>query len=176
MNRLVETEVNAIVAQLAFMVNGQMGRDWRSGREFVLHTKGDEVEAVRNALRVIWHQRTELAAQAARIEEAEKVCDSYAAENQRLHDRAETAEARIEELTRECELSMETIATERKRADAGEVRAAALEEQVGVLTSAAQSALVAMSLAAALPGVSNEYDFGPAIQIIRAALNHGEKK
>jgi len=54
-----DTEINAIVAKLTYMVNGEMGRDWRSGEEYILHYKGNEVEAIRGALRVIHGLRAE---------------------------------------------------------------------------------------------------------------------
>jgi hypothetical protein len=43
----------------------------------------------------------EIAALRERVKQAEACCDSYADENQKLHDRAETAERRVAELERE---------------------------------------------------------------------------
>jgi hypothetical protein len=50
---MTRVEQNSIKARLSYMVNGKMGLDWRTGREFVVAGKGNEVEAIRDALRLI---------------------------------------------------------------------------------------------------------------------------
>lgn len=42
--------VLATIARLSYMVNGHIGRDWHSGRPFVISDKGDEFTALRDAV------------------------------------------------------------------------------------------------------------------------------
>jgi len=37
----MNSTLNAIIARLTFLTNGQVGLDWRSGKYFVLAQKGD---------------------------------------------------------------------------------------------------------------------------------------
>jgi hypothetical protein len=51
------------------------------------------------------------------------------------------------------------------------IRAKAAEAERDALRAALQTSLVAMKLAAALPGVSDEYDFAPAIEYAARTLS-----
>jgi hypothetical protein len=37
-------ELNAVIARLTFMTHGRIGRDWRSGRKFIVAEKGGNNE------------------------------------------------------------------------------------------------------------------------------------
>lgn len=59
------------------------------------------------------------------------------------------------------------------RLTASEAQATDLRRKLEEARKALQTALVAMKLAAALPGVSDEYDFEPAIDAVSRALTSG---
>jgi hypothetical protein len=63
--------------------------------------------------------------------------------------------------------ALEYAITTREAAD----RIASLEKALAEAREALQTSLVAMKLASALPGVADEYDFGPAIYEATAALS-----
>lgn len=52
----------------------------------------------------------------------------------------------------------------------------ALLDRIASLEAALRTSLVAMKLANALPGVSDEYDFGPAIDEATASLSSSKQK
>ena len=54
------TQINAAIAKLTYMTNGKIGRDWYSGRAFVLADKGDEWTALRQALEALRAARAAL--------------------------------------------------------------------------------------------------------------------
>lgn len=54
--------LNSTIARLTHMVSGKIGKDWRSGRLFVLHEKGDEWEAIHAAINALRTARDELKA------------------------------------------------------------------------------------------------------------------
>jgi hypothetical protein len=41
---VTEQELNAVIARLTFMTHGRTGRDWRSGRSFIVAEKGGNNE------------------------------------------------------------------------------------------------------------------------------------
>ncbi len=47
---MLESEVNALIAKLTHATHGHIGRDWRSGKAFVLHSKGNEFQLICEAL------------------------------------------------------------------------------------------------------------------------------
>lgn len=52
--------INAAIARLSFMTNGKIGRDWHSGRPFVIHEKGREWDALKQALAALRDARREI--------------------------------------------------------------------------------------------------------------------
>lgn len=53
-------KLNAAIARASFMTNGKIGRDWRSGRQFVAADKGNEFEALEQCLEAMQDARAEI--------------------------------------------------------------------------------------------------------------------
>ncbi len=64
--------VNAAIARLTFLTNGKIGCDWYSGERFVLPEKGNEYEALLEALEALRGARSELEKLSAEREKNEK--------------------------------------------------------------------------------------------------------
>lgn len=84
-----QADLNATIAKLSYMVNGEIGRDWRTGRPFVLAKKGDEFAAIRLAVRALQQARSEIARlrgelATARAEEREACATDLENESKRI--------------------------------------------------------------------------------------------
>lgn len=53
-------KLNAAIARASYMTNGKIGQDWRSGRRFVAHDKGNEFEALEQCLEAMQAARAEI--------------------------------------------------------------------------------------------------------------------
>lgn len=55
-----ERSINAAIARLTFMTHGKIGRDWGSGMPFVLYDKGNEFDALLQAISALRQARATL--------------------------------------------------------------------------------------------------------------------